>query len=867
MKKIGALFLGLIFFLAGCANQVGSAGPQGPQGEPGKDGMDGQSAYELYLEEHPEYDGTLEQWLEDLANGNLSTVYHIVSFETGTEERIDSQEVKHLGKVTKPADPERKGYTFENWTYQGEAWSFVGCVVTENMTLVANWKANTYHVNFDAKGGELKETEVDYVFDNNVILPIPSKEDAFFLGWTYEGVTIDDGPWSINENCTLTATWRQESYSLELDFDYDKLVIIKEVPYGERVELPSLERDGYEFLGWLDADGNIVDSQDYLWLYDLKLTAAWKAAETVVALDPGEGHLDEATYTLTYAQGFELPVPTGTDDPFCGWYYDDLQITDECGKGLSTWALAYPSLTLNASYCHLIRNEYELQSMADNLSGHYRLANDITLANDWQPIGTYKLPFAGIFDGDGHTISGLTITESNCNYLGLFGYIDGASISNVKLVGAKIDVSYPLPNESPVYVGLLAGYVASGAPFDGISTDDQSFINVELIGDNTSHIGGLIGRAEGYVSFENSTNRADVTANCDSVGGLIGHSDSAVGIYASSNYGDIIGINNVGGFIGYPHASVVVESSFNWGNITGTGNYVGGMMGQSSPKFTFSDSANYGVINGTSIVGGFVGDSGDGEFIRCVNRGNVTGLSSVGGFVGMSLTSVILSFEASYNFGSINGTDNVGGFLGYSLTSTGVSVQSCSNLGSVIGSSYVGGFFGLLYSSSRNVIYDSTNFGAAKGTLGVGGFAGTVLIGTLEIDSSGAYGNVYGSSQIGGMVGSANLSSGMTNIKDSLATCKIEFTDRDTAVGPFYGMGGGTILTNCYHLCDFIDASGNGYNGDNNLEGSILDSVNQITKEFFSDTLGWDLSLWDFAGFDPADGVFPVPKGLSSVEI
>lgn len=44
---------------------------KGPQGEPGKDGEDGLSAYEIYLKYHPEYEGTEEDWINDLINGNL----------------------------------------------------------------------------------------------------------------------------------------------------------------------------------------------------------------------------------------------------------------------------------------------------------------------------------------------------------------------------------------------------------------------------------------------------------------------------------------------------------------------------------------------------------------------------------------------------------------------------------------------------------------------------------------------------------------------------------------------------------------------------------------------------------------------------
>ena len=55
------------------------------------------------------------------------------------------------------------------------------------------------------------------------------------------------------------------------------------------------------------------------------------------------------------------------------------------------------------------------------------LTSDGTLSGtnftQWTPIGTYGIPYAGVFDGDGHTISGLYFNDENVNYVGLFGFI------------------------------------------------------------------------------------------------------------------------------------------------------------------------------------------------------------------------------------------------------------------------------------------------------------------------------------------------------------------------------------------------------------------------------------------------------------
>lgn len=73
---------------------------------------------------------------------------------------------------------------------------------------------------------------------------------------------------------------------------------------------------------------------------------------------------------------------------------------------------------------------------------------------EWTPIGTITARFAGEFDGQGHTISGLYFNDTSKDYVGLFGYAQGAEIKNVGVVN-----SYFSGNN---YVGGVCGYVNTG---------------------------------------------------------------------------------------------------------------------------------------------------------------------------------------------------------------------------------------------------------------------------------------------------------------------------------------------------------------------------------------------------------------------
>ena len=93
-----------------------------------------------------------------------------------------------------------------------------------------------------------------------------------------------------------------------------------------------------------------------------------------------------------------------------------------------------------------------------------KLTENIDLSNlegDWEPIGkatnTYKdyVAYGGTFDGDGHTISGLSINATTA-YQGLFGYVKGGEIKDLTVAGSV--------NTSTTSSAYAAGIVGYGSP-------------------------------------------------------------------------------------------------------------------------------------------------------------------------------------------------------------------------------------------------------------------------------------------------------------------------------------------------------------------------------------------------------------------
>ncbi|CAG7651327.1 hypothetical protein PAESOLCIP111_06294 [Paenibacillus solanacearum] len=181
---------------------------------------------------------------------------------------------------------------------------------------------------------------------------------------------------------------------------------------------------------------------------------------------------------------------------------------------------------------YIITNVAQLNEVRNGMDAHYRLDVNLNLDGvpSWAPIGDWSSnPFTGVFDGNGHTISNLTIDTGGAgtSNRGLFGYISNAEIRNVGLVNVKINAGtgdniggLVAFSESStieyVYVtgtvagdesvGGVAGYT-SGNPSDAIRS---SYSAVKATG--TVNVGGLIGKKEGFGTIISSYYNSDLTS-------------------------------------------------------------------------------------------------------------------------------------------------------------------------------------------------------------------------------------------------------------------------------------------------------------------------------------------------------------------
>lgn len=275
---------------------------------------------------------------------------------------------------------------------------------------------------------------------------------------------------------------------------------------------------------------------------------------------------------------------------------------------------------------------------AEILGRNYRLKADLDLKDTpFGGIGSSEHPFTGVFDGQGHTISHVTINAPEGENVGFFNVIKGATIHDLKLVDVKIT--------------------------------------------GKTNVGGLAGSAQ--VQLDSS----DLSKN---VANLIGGCSVSGTVTGTKNVGGLVGLN--GGETDqhtlFSIASAIDKSTANV-EVNGT-EMTGGLVGRNNGTITKSSSG--GTVKGDTIAGGLVGDS-SGDIYDSHTSCTVAGSSYTGGFAGFSEGAV----KNCYSIGGVSGTDYTGGFAG--VISRAENVVSAGQV-TIVGKptqGYNGGFAGKLY--------------------------------------------------------------------------------------------------------------------------------------------------------------------------
>ena len=573
-----------------------------------------------------------------------------VTFETGYNEKVSKQTIKDGYKVERPKI-ERAGYTLNGWYCNGEEWRFNSDVVKNDMTLTADWTANEYTITF-VTGTDIAESPITVTYDSEYTLPELEQAGYTFDGWLYNGKLVTTNKWNIAEDCTLTAKWTVNKYTVTLNANGGSVSLAsKKIEYGKPFTLPVATNSYGAFIGWFYNGIQITDSNGnslFNWTYttDIEVTTSWTIEISSV---------EDLQQLYTYPNGhFELK--------------NNLDIS------LIEWT---PIGT-------------EIKPFSGQIDGGNFIINGLKITQLQENQQYYG--FIGCASSG--KIFNLSFTNVNINLPAISNtiYVGGIIAKNENAVLENIIVSgnMSIANHSSSYESYAGGLIGYSA-----SDDIKNCVNLANV-TAKNYAGGIIAyKASIKPAYLFNKNINSGTIIASTAGGLIG--DGAYcNVIESKNTGNIIGEKYVGGLVGYG-AGVEINKCINEGNITlssttqQTHDCAGGLVG-----WIYNHTHSNDFIKTTSVVS------------NSYNVGNVESVGIAGGIMGINWSTETL-IQNCYNSGTIKGSLFTAGIAGYMYQET--HIEQCVNLGKISSSSITGTIAGYSTFVIDNCYYNCTTSG------------------------------------------------------------------------------------------------------------------------------------------------------------
>jgi len=322
---------------------------------------------------------------------------------------------------------------------------------------------------------------------------------------------------------------------------------------------------------------------------------------------------------------------------------------------------------------YIIKTAEHLQELGSNPADwdkHFELWGSISLfaytGEQFNMIGLFSwagisIPFTGVFDGKGNTISRFDYTYSSTKqeYIGIFSYINhvAAEVKNLTVTRFEVDGGSNGVAEGAL-VGLLEDGTISNCSVERGSVIGQHFYSGGLAG---KVLGGFISQCYSSVEVSNPGYVA---------GGLVGSNQGTISDCSAEC--KVTGKYGVGGLVGDNQSSGVIELCYSSSNSTGD-QYVGGLAGKNRGIISQSHSSGSVGVTGTfqSDIGGLVGRNITGEIYNCYSTTTVIGGNDCGGLVGLNwMTDDTTIISNCYSTGRVSGTHSLGGLVGKNIDGT-----------------------------------------------------------------------------------------------------------------------------------------------------------------------------------------------------
>lgn len=381
---------------------------------------------------------------------------YTVTFDSNGGTTVANASIDYGEKVSRPSDPNKTGYTFDNWYTDvacTQEYHFDTELVTSSFTLYAKWNANNCTVTFKYDNGTADTVET-VKYDDKAVKPNdPTKVGYRFSGWNVQSGGAYDFGSAVTSDITLIAQWTKNQYTVTFNTDgADTITAYTDVEHGSTIDAPTITptKTGYDFGGWYwngtlfvfnGTEGQTATPVTS----DITLVAKWTVKTYTVTFD-SVGGSDVASQNVTHGgKVIEPKDPTKDNAVFGGWYKEAActnvfdfakeTITDNTTIIYAKWTAVH-TVTFKLDSADSDADAYATQTVisgekvvepkAPTKAGHTfvewqlngvaydfstaTVTGSITLVADWT-INTYTVLF---YDEDGATLLGAqTVTYNN----------------------------------------------------------------------------------------------------------------------------------------------------------------------------------------------------------------------------------------------------------------------------------------------------------------------------------------------------------------------------------------------------------------------------------------------------------------------
>lgn len=502
--------------------------------------------------------------------------------------------------------PNRGGMAFVGWFDEDGNQAALDTVIRSDTTYTAQWRAYTYTVLFYSNGGQgYMEPQTFTVGDGQKLRKNTFTRDGYrFAGWSKsaysstvsyldEAVCTEEPTWD-GYNYYFYACWEELRCTVTFQTTPEDADITVRDANGSVQSgtngVYSLREGEYTYTvskyGWTTRQGSLTVTGDQtvqvtleqLPMFDVtfRITKPEDTGEpqVVIQLDQqtiapeADGHwrLTAGTYSYTI-KATACKKLTGeftvTDQDLTLDFTLEYRTAWD-GETYTEPAVVTAGQAAQEDSIYFGKEGWYIISTADELawlaryhnSGYYVTSNALLTADvdlggeNWTPIGNgYVRTYSGTFEGNGHTVRGLSCSSSSVYYLGLFGNVKNATIQNLTVCGQVQALE-----ANAAYAGGLVAWLS-----DGSLLNCGSCVDVTNTPSAYSATGGIVGYiASGSNVIEGCYHAGTVTCG-GALGGLIGCINNGENVIRNCYHAGVIdgGVEQTqeilcaGGLIGY----------------------------------------------------------------------------------------------------------------------------------------------------------------------------------------------------------------------------------------------------------------------------------------------------------------------------